>query len=341
MTLGSLQAQQIVLVTIASFTVLCWDHIITFEDEVDLIWCKPKGFVVYLFLLVREPPSDASENTFYFNFKNRYVTPLGFVINIVGELSSRIIGHSSLKYIVSVDPPHLVYRGCRPATRIPARGLTIPGLLFLVWVALEAYAMARGEMVSITQQVHSCREIHDFPLTLSAARAWIPLAYDSALFTMTLWITVPLIRSKGAGLRLLYEGALYYPVIFSANLVLTVMIVRAPPGQKGVAAQSVYLLTVVMTSRVTLNLKKQMGSPVVYTSGDQTRNYSMHSPTLSKSAASLEPRQTPNLQLQSQHLTVISCPPMSVVSMDADLMDDTQSLEDRLQNRTYADVESQ
>ncbi|KAG1883475.1 hypothetical protein F4604DRAFT_293905 [Suillus subluteus] len=335
MTLGSLQAQQIVFVTIASFTVLCWDHIITFADEVALIWCKPKGLLGCLFLL------------------NRYITPLGFVVNIVVltlstwstescrnfvryEGAMAIIG-VSIAQLIMLSRIHVLYRGDRLAA-------TIPGLLFLVWVALEAYAMARGEMVSITQQVYSCREVHDLPLTLSAARAWMPLTYDSALFAMTLWRTLPAVWSKGAGRilpKLLIDGTLYYTVICSANLALTVMIVRAPPGQKGVAAQFVYLLTVVMTSRVTLNLKKQMESPVGYTSGDQPRNYSMHSPTLSKSPASLEPRQTPNLQLQSQHLTVISCPPMSVVSMDADLMDDTQSLEDRLQNRTYADVESQ
>lgn len=202
-----------------------------------------------------------------------------------------------------------------------------------------AYVIARGEMVSVVQQVHSCREVHEFPLTLSAARAWMPLTYDSALFSMTIWRTLPLIRSKGAGLRLLYNGALYYSVICSANLVLTVMIVRASPGQKGVAAQFVYLLTVVMTSRVTLYLKKQMDSPVLCTSSDQHRHYSTHSLTLSKSAALLGPRQTPNLRPQSQCVTVIN--PMPFVSMDADFMDDVQSLEDKLPNRTYADVESQ
>ncbi|OJA21005.1 hypothetical protein AZE42_02341 [Rhizopogon vesiculosus] len=62
--MSDLQAQQAILVAVASFTVLCWDHTITFADEVDLIWCKHKGLLGYLFLL------------------NRYITPLGFVVNI-------------------------------------------------------------------------------------------------------------------------------------------------------------------------------------------------------------------------------------------------------------------
>lgn len=299
----------VVFVAIASFTVLCWDHIITFADEVALIWCKPKGFVGYLFLL------------------NRYITPLGFVVNIVAltlptwstescrkfvryEGSMAIIG-VSIAQLIMLSRIYALYLGYRPAA-------TIPGLLFLAWIVLEAYAMARGEMVSIVQQIHSCHDVHDLPLTLSAARAWIPLTYDSALFVMTLWRTLPLIQTKGAGLKLLYDATFYYTVICSANLILTVMIVRAPQGQKGVAAQLVYLLTVVMTSRVTLNLKKQIYS----TSSDPHRYHSMHSPTLPKSVALLVPLQTPNLQLQSQCLAVVPCNPMPFVSMDTYLTDD-------------------
>jgi hypothetical protein len=50
----------------ASFTILIWDHIITFPAEVEYIWKGKKSFLVYLFFL------------------NRYLIPLGFIINIVG-----------------------------------------------------------------------------------------------------------------------------------------------------------------------------------------------------------------------------------------------------------------
>ncbi|KAG2340671.1 hypothetical protein BDR05DRAFT_498483 [Suillus weaverae] len=74
----------------------------------------------------------------------------------------------------------------------------------------------------------------------SAARAWMPLTYDSTIFAMTLWRTLPIVKNKGAGrilLKLLSDGTLYYTIICSANLVLTVIIVRGPPGQNFVAAQ--------------------------------------------------------------------------------------------------------
>ncbi|KAG1743492.1 hypothetical protein EDB19DRAFT_2024104 [Suillus lakei] len=268
-TLDSLQAQQVVFVAIASFTVLCWDHIITFADEVALIWCKRKGPLGYLFLL------------------NRYITPLGIrrqyrrnFVRYEMAMATIGIGIAQLMMMLRI---YVLHRGHRLA-------IAIPGLLFVVWVALEAYVMARGEMVPLVQQMHSCREVYDLPpydfssrwLTLFAARAWMPLTYDSAIFAMTLWHTLPIVRNKGAGrilLTFLLDGTLYYAVICSANLALTVTIVRAPPGQKGVAVQ----LTVVMTSRVTLNLKKQAETPVLNVA------------TLSR--AHYFPRSTPNASM--------------------------------------------
>ncbi|THH15329.1 hypothetical protein EUX98_g9482 [Antrodiella citrinella] len=52
----------------ASFTVLIWDHIVTFDDEVECIWTSKMGPVVWLFLL------------------NRYMTPLGFIVNLIAYM---------------------------------------------------------------------------------------------------------------------------------------------------------------------------------------------------------------------------------------------------------------
>ncbi|KAF8879501.1 hypothetical protein BD779DRAFT_1151212 [Infundibulicybe gibba] len=56
-------------VAFASFTVLVWDHILTFGDEIEYIWKGKKGPIIYLFIL------------------NRYFTPLGFVLNLFAYLS--------------------------------------------------------------------------------------------------------------------------------------------------------------------------------------------------------------------------------------------------------------
>jgi hypothetical protein len=40
-------------VGVASFTVLVWDHMLTFSDEVEYVWKGAKGRAAYLFLVVR------------------------------------------------------------------------------------------------------------------------------------------------------------------------------------------------------------------------------------------------------------------------------------------------
>ncbi|KAG1743199.1 uncharacterized protein EDB91DRAFT_1126139 [Suillus paluster] len=145
-----------VFVAVASFTVLCWDHIITFADEVALIWCKRKGPLGYLFLL------------------NRYITPLGFIVKIVAltlptwstESCRKFIRFEGAMATIGVSIAELimllrVYALCLWRSRRLATA--IPCLIFLVWVALEACLMTRGEIVSHAQQVHSCREVYDLP----------------------------------------------------------------------------------------------------------------------------------------------------------------------------------
>ncbi|KAG1821331.1 hypothetical protein EV424DRAFT_1401156 [Suillus variegatus] len=49
----ALEASQTVAVGVLGFTILVWDHTITFADEVEMIWGRPKNLLTFLFLLVR------------------------------------------------------------------------------------------------------------------------------------------------------------------------------------------------------------------------------------------------------------------------------------------------
>ncbi|KAJ7306634.1 hypothetical protein DFH08DRAFT_975892 [Mycena albidolilacea] len=74
----------------AGFTILIWDHLDTFTTEVEYIWKGKKGPLVYLFVL------------------NRYLTPLGFIINLFAYLSPMWTLESS--WIGSVCPqPILIF----------------------------------------------------------------------------------------------------------------------------------------------------------------------------------------------------------------------------------------
>jgi len=236
----------------AGFTVLIWDHVDTFVDEVEYIWKGQKGALVYLFLL------------------NRYLTPLGFMVNLFA-------------YISPVWTPETCQHFIRYEGSMTIIGIEVVGLMMLLrvyamwhhkkWVVgivagillietgINAWLMTHGQAVVHSRLVKSCTMIFEPSLSkIASSSAWIPLLYDTIVVSLTLIRTIPSIRHRTAShivKVLLEDGLLYYSVIFSINLVLTLMIIFAPPGLKNVTAQLELLLTVAMMSRITLNLKKQ------------------------------------------------------------------------------------
>lgn len=75
------ETRQTIYVGIVGFTILIWDHLVTSGDEIEFIWQGRKGIFVYLFLL------------------NRYLTPLGFIVNLVAyNLPSWDYARSALHY---------------------------------------------------------------------------------------------------------------------------------------------------------------------------------------------------------------------------------------------------
>ncbi|GLB38201.1 putative expressed protein [Lyophyllum shimeji] len=110
--------------------------------------------------------------------------------------------------------------------------------------------------------VHLCAMFFDTDITvLATAAAWLPFLFDTAVLGLILHRTIPSIRDKHLSYimkRLLADGVVYYSAIFSVALLLTLMIIAAPPGLKNICVQLELTLTVTMMSRITLNLKKSV-----------------------------------------------------------------------------------
>ncbi|KAF9558955.1 hypothetical protein CPC08DRAFT_638345, partial [Agrocybe pediades] len=215
----------------ASFVILIWDHIDTFADEVELVWKgKRKGLFVYLFLF------------------NRYFTPLGFIVNLF--VYSFILSPTRCAQFVR-------YEGCTVAIAVEVVGLMMllrikalyphqKWIINCLWcillfeTAMNAWLISRGQRVSF-HSLLACSMVFDPAISnLASSSAWIPLLYDTIIFGLTLYRTVPPIRREEASYivkRLLEDGLLYYSVIFSVTCILTFMIVAAPPGTKNIAAQ--------------------------------------------------------------------------------------------------------
>ncbi|KAF8440790.1 hypothetical protein L210DRAFT_3538319 [Boletus edulis BED1] len=134
-------------------------------------------------------------------------------------------------------------------------------VLFLVWLGVNAWLLASGEAVPHISGVHSCTMIFNASPRVASASAWLPLLYDTCIFTLILYKTKN--RSGHLVRTLLSDGIQYYSVLCMVNTVLTIMIVQAGPGIKNITAQLELLLTVAMVSRITLNLRKQASEDTV------------------------------------------------------------------------------
>jgi hypothetical protein len=237
-----------------SFMILIWDHITTFDDEVEYIWKGRKGVVSTLFFL------------------NRYLSPFGFIINLFAYLSlswtvercQHFVRYEGSMTVIGINTTALMM-----LMRISAlyhRQPKVVGFVaafFLVELGVNAWLLTHGTAVVHQRQIHACTMIFDdsVPGWVASSSAWLPLSYDTVVLALTLRKTIGPIRRKTAGKIarvLLRDGILYYSVIFSVNLVLVIMIAAAPAGLQNITAQLEYLLTVAMMSRITLHLRKQV-----------------------------------------------------------------------------------
>ncbi|OSD07133.1 hypothetical protein PYCCODRAFT_1402487 [Trametes coccinea BRFM310] len=243
-------------VGIASFTALVWDHIITLGDEIEYIWKRKKGPLIYLFLL------------------NRYLTPLGFIINLFAYFSpvwtpsvcEHFVRYEGSMTVIGINIAALMMLLRIYAMYERKKSVVIfVGVVFCVEFGVNAWLLTHGVAVRHRAGITgtACTMIFDPDKVkgpIASASAWLPLLYDTIVFVLTIKRTYRGVKNPTVGriMRvLLKEGLLYYSVIFTITLILTLMIVFAPDGLKNLTAQTEYLMTVAMMSRITLHLKKQ------------------------------------------------------------------------------------
>ncbi|KAF9056979.1 hypothetical protein BJ165DRAFT_1335673 [Panaeolus papilionaceus] len=155
---------------------------------------------------------------------NRYVTPLQFIIIIQAfhdPIWTKSANRSSRHKLCSIS------------------SLAVPLPDFLV-----------GEYHA------SCIFTGESPLFPSL---WVsPLILDSIIFGLTLWRTRMYVKDSGVTPTVhifLRDGALYFAIIFLANLMNTLIFFLSPTDLKAVGATFSQLITSVMVSRLVLNLR--------------------------------------------------------------------------------------
>ncbi|KAJ7202881.1 hypothetical protein GGX14DRAFT_370029, partial [Mycena pura] len=270
----------------AAFTILIWDHLDTFTTEVEYIWNGRKGFFVYLFLLVSLSGScapvsyrrtESLQVQYLFCYRNLRSTALPRCRHFIRyEGSMTVIGIHVVGIMMFIR--YISRALCNPfhtscfsvsamyTTRWIVRAIVLA--ILIIMFSLNAWLLTRGQPVAHNPQsgVHACTMIFPPEFKIASASAWLPLLYDSVVLVLTLIRTLPLARDRNRAYivtRLLEDGLIYYSAIFSVTLVLTMMIIFAPPGLKNIAAHNFFpielrpnTLQVTMMSRITLNLRK-------------------------------------------------------------------------------------
>jgi len=237
---------------VASFTVLLWDHIITFSDEVEYIWRGRKGLPVYLFFL------------------NRYLIPLSFIVNPWAYFRTSWTPESRghfVRYEGSMTMIGISVVAVMMFVRVRAlypRVFTVQAIVLAIlftFLGINTWLLTRSIPVPHPAYplVDSCTMIMDPAVGwIASSSAWLPLLYDTVVIALTLRRTASFVTAKNPSrlfVVMLQEGLLYYSVICTITLILTVMIISSNSGVRFITAQLELCLTVGMMSRITIHLR--------------------------------------------------------------------------------------
>ncbi|EJD42824.1 hypothetical protein AURDEDRAFT_168068 [Auricularia subglabra TFB-10046 SS5] len=267
-------------VGVAGFTILVWDHVITFGDEVTVIWKRRKrnknGPYIYLFLFLRyfAPMAYTVQLCSYFirpdiwtpDICKHYLAFEGAVVVVILGVVGLMMMVRHVQVLLSFVDRHSSNPDSVYAMYDRSRKVVIGlGALYVVQFIIQGWLQTGSRPVHHTPgtAVAGCSMLFDKTFgTWQTAAAWMPMVYDTAVFVLTLHKTVCILRhypSPGTRIAriLLRDGALYYLAIVASNIPLIVMLVAAPEGIRNIAAQLASLITTTMMSRITLSLRRK------------------------------------------------------------------------------------
>ncbi|PPR07614.1 hypothetical protein CVT24_004167 [Panaeolus cyanescens] len=232
---------------IAAFVMLIYDHMLTFSDEVERIWKQKISGATILFLL------------------NRYLTPLQFIVIInafqdpswTKEVCDRFVVFegASTAALVGICELIMILR----VYALYGQSKAVLAFLMLLWVvqiSVSAAGLHTGFAVPLPDFLVGCILTGN---SLLMPAVWVtPLITDSCIFILTVWRTRQYLTRSGKTPIMhifLRDGAMYFFVIFLANLLNTVFYFTAVDDLKAIGASFSQLITATMISRLVLNLR--------------------------------------------------------------------------------------
>ncbi|KAF8522756.1 hypothetical protein BU17DRAFT_64215 [Hysterangium stoloniferum] len=255
----------------SSFTILLYDHLLTFGDEVQYVWRGKKTLVSWLFLLPIPQQRGEIQCKRFVRFEGA-MTFLGVAVALI------IMGFRRYSPIIVLHRVSALYRG----------NVSVVVLLGVIYVGVfgtGVWLLSNGELLVTCVEVSfasgTTRSRNSRKNAWGSLWAWMPLLYDTVVLVLVLRllrIRAPLHRNEWGRDRLvtalITDGLLYYSIICASNLTLGIMITTAPiSGSASSDSQRTHhSITVVMMSRITLNVREHMEADPQYPSFLETPN---------------------------------------------------------------------
>ncbi|CAL1711026.1 unnamed protein product [Somion occarium] len=242
--------------TLAGFTILLYDHILTLSQEVDTIWRSPSlGLVSIIFLL------------------NRYIVPLMLIVDIYeffgvaddSEMFCKVwTCLQSFLTVASFMSIHVIV-----ALRIYALYNGRRWIGRLLWTSGTIYLLSSASIITIAQVqlIPDLKPIHHacvgaIPSYLWAA--WLPsVIFESLFFGLTLYAMFDSDRRHSLNtlsLILYRDGMLYFIVVAFCSLFSLLVWAIADPTLLGLARYFALAVVNLAGSRMVLNLKSYAAS---------------------------------------------------------------------------------
>jgi len=231
---------------------LYYDHLLTFDQEIDYLWARPKHQSSYWFFL----------NRYFSLFGNVAVTVLGFS-EFSGESCKRYLLFRQLflianQIIVCILLTLRVYALYECSIRI-LRYLAGIGIIL---VFLPCWALLDEMNIPVQTTTFGCHVALPTITAYRLAGAWEALfVYDSIIFSLTIYkawtvrrdyavtgVAIPLIS------LILRDGAIYFSVMAICNLSNILTYYLCDPFLRGSLSTLANSISVTLMSRLMLNL---------------------------------------------------------------------------------------
>ncbi|PPR06274.1 hypothetical protein CVT24_000893 [Panaeolus cyanescens] len=229
---------------------LCYDHLLTFDDEIRYMWNRKKGFPFWLFLIFR------------------YVTPIVSLINLVSEHDPNWIGDVCKNWIwlpVAVGPIVSMATGIILILRVHAiysqadwvLWVTVP--VYLGQLVVMGWAIPSGVPAQLPPGWVGCIPIPEPGTGIRLSSIYIAaLVFDAVIFALTLGRAI-YYRFTGSLIPLITlvirDGTLYFAVIFTVNLTNVFLLALAPADLSAINAPFASMITAILVARLMMNLR--------------------------------------------------------------------------------------